>query len=95
MARRTIDVDGELWHVYPSGRVTVYERDEFGLVFEKGTGADRERRVTRFSPVGTRRWDVALRELSELQLFELFRQSQPGATSPEVAYGMRAPRPRT
>ncbi|MDH3290844.1 MAG: hypothetical protein OEO20_17055 [Gemmatimonadota bacterium] len=95
MARRTIDVDGERWQVYPSGRVTAYERDEFGLVFEKGTGADRIRRVTRFSPVGARRWDVALRELSELRLLEFFRQSQPGAMSPEVAYGARASRPRT
>jgi hypothetical protein len=95
MARRTIDVDGERWQVYPSGRVTAYERDEFGLVFEKGSGADRVRRVTRFSPVGTRRWDMALRELSAPQLLELFRQSQPGAMSPEVAYGARAARPRT
>ena len=87
MARRTIEVDGERWHVYPSGRVTAYERDEFGIVFERGTGGDRVRRTTRYSPRGSRRWDAALTQLSEARLTELFRQSQPAATSPEVSYG--------
>jgi hypothetical protein len=87
MTRRTIEVDGERWHVYPSGRVTVYDRDEFGLVFEKGTGPERVRRVTRFSPLGIRRWDAALAELSDRQLRELFHQSQSARTSPETAYG--------
>ena len=54
MARRTIEVDGERWAVYPSGRVTAYSRDEFGLVFEKGDGAERVRRVTRYAPIGAR-----------------------------------------
>ena len=87
MARRSIEIEGEVWHVYPSGRVTVYDRDEFGLVFEKGTGSARVRRVTRFSPVGTRRWDAALAELSDARLMEFFRQSQPASTSPETRYG--------
>ena len=86
MARPTLDIDGERWEVYPSGRVTTYDRDEFGLVFEKGTGPARIRRVTRYSPVGARRWDAALAELSEIQLRELFRQSQPAWTSPETGY---------
>ena len=86
MARRTIEVDGERWEVYPSGRVTQYDRDEFGLVFEKGTGPARVRRVTRYSPMGARRWDAALAELSDQSLHELFRQSQPAWTSPETAY---------
>ncbi len=87
MARRTIEVEGETWHVYPSGRVTNYDRDEFGLVFEKGTGPDRVRRVTRFSPLGARRWDAALAELSTHQLLEYYHQSQPARTSPEIRYG--------
>ena len=90
MARRTLEVDGERWHVYPSGRVTAYDRDEFGLIFEKGTGPHRVRRVTRFSPLGSRRWDAALAELSERQLLELFRHSQPARTSPETGYGRSA-----
>lgn len=90
MARRVIDIDGERWCVYPSGRVTVYERDEFGIVFEKGSGPERVRRVTRYSPLGARRWDAALQELSDARLLEFFRQSQPPATSPEMRYGEAA-----
>ncbi len=90
MARRTIEVDGERWHVYPSGRITAYDRDEFGLVFEKGTGPERVRRVTRFSPLGARRWDAALAELAEPRLLELFRESQPARTSPDTRYGRQA-----
>ena len=86
MARRSIEIDGEQWDVYPSGRVTAYTNDEFGLVFEKGTGAERVLRVTRFSPLGARRRDAALAELSDRRLEELYRQSQPPRTSPELAY---------
>jgi hypothetical protein len=86
VARRTIEADGERWEIYPSGRTTPYDRDEFGLVFEKGTGPDRVRRVTRYSPTGARRWDAALAELSDQTLHEFFRQSQPAWTSPETSY---------
>ncbi|HEU5261256.1 MAG TPA: hypothetical protein VFU41_07505 [Gemmatimonadales bacterium] len=89
MARRVIVVDGERWEVYPSGRVTVYGRDEFSLVFQQGTGPERRRRFTRYSPVGSRSPDAALAELSDRQLVELFRQSQPAWTAPESAYGAR------
>lgn len=86
MARRTITIDSERWTVAPSGRVTFYDRDEFGLVFEKGTGPQRIRRVTRYSPRGARRWEAALAQLDDAMLRELFRQSQPAWTSPETAY---------
>lgn len=86
MARRSIVVDGQQWEVYPSGRVTVYGRDQFGLIFEHGTGPNRRRRVTHFSPVGSRSPDRAFTELSERELLELFRQSQPAWTAPEVEY---------
>jgi hypothetical protein len=89
MARRTIEIDGEVWAVYPSGRVTAYDQDEFGLVFEKGTGTDRVRRVSRYSPGGTRRPDKALAELADRRLVELFAQSQPSWTSPETKYARR------
>lgn len=90
MARRTIEVDGEQWRVYPTGRVTAYDRDEFGLVFEKGEGAARVRRITRYAPLGARRWDAALAQLSVRELEVLFRHSQPAWTSPEARYGRRA-----
>ncbi len=86
MARRTIHVEGETWNVYPSGRVTQYTRDEFGLVFEKGTGSERVRRVMRYSPLGAKRPDQALSELSVTRLVEFFHQSQPAWTSPETHY---------
>lgn len=89
MARRTIVIDGERWEAYPSGRVTAYDRDEFGLVFENGEGPQRVRRVTRYAPLGARRWDAALAELSVRELESLFRESQPAWTSPEARYGRR------
>ena len=89
MAPRTIAVDGQRWEVYPSGRVTVYDKDEFGLTFEQGTGPDRRRRFTRYAPVGARQRDAALTELSDRELVALFRQSQPAWTAPEGAYGAR------
>lgn len=88
--RRPILVDGERWEVYPSGRFTLYDRDEFGLVFEKGTGRDRVRRVTRYSPLGARRPDKALSELSDQQLHVLFGTSQPAWTSPHTGYAQKA-----
>jgi len=86
MARRTVIADGERWDVYPSGRVTVYGRDQFGLIFEHGTGPQRGRRVTHYSPLGARSPERAFAELSERELLELFRQSQPAWTAPEVDY---------
>ncbi len=87
--RRTIVVGGETWEVSPSGRLTVYGRDQFSLVFRLGTGPQAKRRVTRYAPVGHRSPDRALAELSDRQLHELFRQSQPAWTAPEAAYGAR------
>jgi len=86
MARRIITVDGARWEVYPSGRVTVYGRDQFGLLFEHGTGPQRRRRVTHYSPLGSRSPDRAFAELSDRELLELLRQSQPAWTAPEADY---------
>jgi hypothetical protein len=83
---RTIVLDGESWEAYPSGRVTVYGRDQFGLIFERGTGPQRTRRVTHYSPTGSRVSGSSFAELSERELLELFRQSQPAWTAPEVNY---------
>jgi hypothetical protein len=79
-------VDGRRWEVYPSGRVTQYDRDEFALVFVARTGADREVRVTRYSPVGNRSREQSLASLSERDLRQLFDTSQPADTSPEANY---------
>jgi hypothetical protein len=87
--RRRIVVDGETWAVYPSGRTTVYGRDEFGLVYESGTGPERKRRYVRYSPIGSRFRDASLLELSDRRLAELFHESQPAWTAPESVYGVR------
>lgn len=86
MPSRAITVDGASWDVYPSGRITQYDRDEFGLVFVRGTGADREVRVTRYSPQGARSREQSLAEMSESELRRLFEFSQPSFTSPEAGY---------
>ena len=87
MTRPTILVDGSIWKVYPTGRITVYGKDEFGLLFELGTGPERKRRFTRYSPLGSKSTDASLAELTERQLLDFFHQSQPAWTSPEGGYG--------
>lgn len=89
MAPRTLTVEGQPWEVFPSGRTTVYGQDQYGLLFQLGTGPDRKRRFTRYTPQGIRRTDAALRELSDRELLDLFHQSQPAWTAPEGAYGAR------
>lgn len=86
MARRIIAADGEQWEVTMSGRVTQYVKDEFGLVFTRGLGPDRERRVARYSPLGAKSRELSLSQLSEQELRELLAHSQPSWTAPEMGY---------
>ena len=87
MARPTIAVDSCTWKVHPTGRSTVYGKDEFGLLFELGTGPERMRRFTRYSPLGSKSTDASLAELTQRQLLDFFHLSQPAWTSPEGGYG--------
>lgn len=86
MPIRTIDAGGKRWSVSHSGRVTQLDRDEFSLVFMSGDGAEREIRVTRYSPQGARWRDQSLAELTNEDLVRLFEYSQPSFTSPETGY---------
>jgi hypothetical protein len=86
MPARTITVNGRAWRVYPSGYVTQYDQDEFGLLFVSGTGEDREVRVTRYSPHGSRSREESLAEMGDADLARLLEQSQPSFTSPEAGY---------
>lgn len=86
MPRRMIEIDGARWEVAPSGRVTQYNRDEFGLVFTRADDPGRERRVVRYAPLGARSPEASLTELSDYQLQGLWRTSQPGWTAPETGY---------
>ena len=86
MPTRSISLAGRSWQVMPSGRVTQYDRDEFALLFISGSGPDREIRVTRYSPHGTRSREQSLIELTDADLAQLFELSQPSDTSPEAGY---------
>ena len=86
MPTRRIAVDGRSWDVLPSGWITANEHDEFGLMFISGTGSEREVRVTRYSPHGSRSRERALAELSDADLARLLESSQPSFTSPEAGY---------
>lgn len=87
MMERSLTIDGQSWIASISGRTTVYDRDEFSLVFERRDEHGRlVRRISRFSPTGARNRVQALKELTEPELRTLFAQSQGDATSPELGY---------
>lgn len=86
MPARKIDIDGVTWDVSPSGFITSYDQDEFGLVFSREGSNKKERRVTRYSPQGSRSREQSFRELTDERLRALFTESQPSFTSPEVGY---------
>jgi hypothetical protein len=86
MPTRTVQIAGKPWRVFPSGRVTQYDRDEFALLFISEQGGKREVRVTRYSPVGNRSRERSLAEMDDAELTRLFQVSQPGETSPEADY---------
>ncbi len=86
MPTRSLNAAGRTWRVFPSGRVTQYERDEFALVFVSEANGKRAVRVTRYSPVGAQTRERSLAELSDAELERLFQLSQPGDTSPEASY---------
>ncbi|HVZ77270.1 MAG TPA: hypothetical protein VG818_04750 [Gemmatimonadaceae bacterium] len=86
MPNRSITIDGTTWQVFPSGRVTQFDRDEFALLFITGTGDNRTVRVTRYSPHATRSREQALAEMTDAELRRLFGYSQPSYTSPEADY---------
>jgi hypothetical protein len=86
MPRRIIDAAGEQWAVAVSGRVTQYVKDEFGLIFTRGVGPDREQRVARYSPLGAKSRELSLSQLSDVELRDLLAHSQPSWTAPEMGY---------
>jgi hypothetical protein len=86
MPVRMISIDGARWEVRPSGRITQYDKDEFGLIFLRRDGGKREVRVTRYSPLGSRWREQSLSEMDEAELQRMFEMSQPSFTSPEAGY---------
>ena len=86
MPRRIIATDGEQWEVTVSGRTTQYVKDEFGVIFTRGVGPNREQRVARYSPLGPKSRELSLSQLSDNELRELLSHSQPSWTAPEMGY---------
>jgi hypothetical protein len=86
MPGRTIAIDGHAWEVGPTGRVTQYGRDEFGLLFHRVGGGPGALRVVRYAPLGARAPEDSLAELSDHELAELWHRSQPSWTAPETGY---------
>lgn len=86
MPRRIIEVEGEQWKVSVSGRSTQYVKDEFGLVFTRGVGPDREQRVARYSPIGPKSRELSLSQMTDAELRALLSRSQPSWTAPEMGY---------
>ena len=86
MPARTVTIDGNSWSVFPSGFLTQYVGDEYGLIFVRGEGDAREVRVTRYSPMGTHAREQSLADMENIELTELFRMSQPSDRSPEAGY---------
>ena len=86
MPTRRITIESKSWQVYPSGYVTQYDADEFGLIFVHGVADEREVRLTRYSPGTARSREQSLAELSESELLRLFAASQSSTNSPEAGY---------
>jgi hypothetical protein len=86
MPRRIFEVDGDQWEAEVSGRLTQYVKDEFGLIFTRGVGPQREQRVVRYSPLGAKSRELSLGQLSDQELRDLLRYSQPAWTAPELGY---------
>lgn len=86
MPARKINIDGVTWNVMPSGFITAYDQDEFGLMFTRDVNGEKETRVTRYSPQGSRSREQSFRELTDERIKALFEQSQPSFTSPEAGY---------
>jgi hypothetical protein len=86
IASRTITHDGMSWAVAPSGFVTQYLGDEFGLVYTRLGSDAADVRFSRYSPSGTRSREAAFASLSDATLLRLFLMSQPSARAPEGGY---------
>lgn len=72
--------------VSPTGRITQYGKDEFGLQFTRLTPLPRLDRVVRYSPQLAKGREAALAQLSDAALAALLKVSQPSWTTPDLGY---------
>jgi len=87
MPPRSFEVNGQRWTVASTGRITQYDKDEFSLRFTRVAPQPREERIVRYSPQGSKSRETSLAEMSDRQLADLLRVSQPAWTTPETGYG--------
>jgi hypothetical protein len=86
MSGRTFEVNGQQWSVSPTGRITQYGKDEFGLRFTRLRPEPREERVVRYSPQLSKNRESALAQLGDGDLAGLLKVSQPAWTTPDAGY---------
>lgn len=86
MPRRIISSGEERWSVTTTGRHTQYNKDEFSVLFTREDGGERVQRVARYSPLATKSREASLAGLSDAELRDLLRRSQPSWTTPELGY---------
>jgi hypothetical protein len=83
---RTIEYEGQRWSVAPSGFVTQYVGDEFGVIFTRAGVDGTEVRFSRYSPGTLRSRDAAFEALTDAALLRLFLTSQGSIRAPEGGY---------
>lgn len=86
IATRIVTHAGMRWAVAPSGFVTQYVGDEFGLVFTRLDGDEAEVRFSRYSPGSVRSREASFDALSDATLLRLFLSSQASVRAPEGGY---------
>jgi hypothetical protein len=83
---RVVEHDGSRWAATPSGFITQFVGDEFGVVFSRLGGAVDEVRFSRYSPCGARSREASFEQLSDSALRHLLQHSQPSLRAPEGGY---------
>lgn len=86
MARRILEVNGARWSASPAGRITQYEKDEFAIRFTRLPSGMAPDRIARYSPLGSKGRETSLAQLTDAELIELLKVSQPSWTSSELGY---------
>ena len=86
IATRRISHNGTVWAVAPSGFVTQFVGDEFGLVFTRVDSERLDVRFSRYSPGSSRSRESSFESLSDATLVRLLGTSQPSVRAPEGGY---------
>lgn len=83
---RVVEQNGLRWAAAPSGFITQFVGDEFGVVFSRVDADMVDVRFSRYSPQGVRSREASFEQLSDATLRRLLQQSQPSVRAPEGGY---------